>query len=344
MTRLRVLLSRLLGRGRNPAALDGEIVAHLRMLTADYQRRGLSPADARAAARREFGSVTQLHERYREQRRPPSFDSLTQDLAYAFRQLRHNSGFAAAAVLTLALGIGANTAISGCSTPICRPLPVSNPDQLVQVNCSTTTSRPSATRSTASCHPTSRRSTACSRSASSASEAILRGRGPCAVRIAGLATTSSRSCQRLGRTYRRRRSPPPPRPPSSATVRSASSTASAPSSRSSSMRPPPSSGSPRNSQRNRGRRRRLAAHHRQSRCAERLAERAIVLLARRSRAPASRVTPGRPGSRNLTARSPDSARADTTNTASASSPPAAASRLQQRFGTLVMMAIVGLVC
>jgi predicted permease len=134
VTRLRVLLSRLLGPGRNPAALDEEIAAHLSLLTTEYERRGLSAADARAVARREFGSVTQLHESYREQRRLPSFDSLTQDLGYAFRQLRHNPGFAASAVLTLALGIGANSAIyQVLDAVIYRSLPVPNPGQLVQV-------------------------------------------------------------------------------------------------------------------------------------------------------------------------------------------------------------------
>ncbi|MCU1233122.1 MAG: hypothetical protein JWP63_1089 [Candidatus Solibacter sp.] len=134
MTRLRVLLSRLLSRGRTPAALDEEIAAHLDLLAADHERRGLSPADARAAARRDFGPVTQLHETYREQRRPPFFDTLAQDLAYAVRQLRHSPGFAAAAILTLAFGIGANTAIyQVLDAVVYRALPVPHPEQLVQV-------------------------------------------------------------------------------------------------------------------------------------------------------------------------------------------------------------------
>jgi hypothetical protein len=69
VTALRVFLARLLGRGRSAAELDSEIAAHLSLLAADYERRGLSPADALAAARRHFGPITQLHETYRGQRR-----------------------------------------------------------------------------------------------------------------------------------------------------------------------------------------------------------------------------------------------------------------------------------
>ena len=62
MTALRVFLARLLGRGRTAAELDSEIAAHLSLLAADYERRGLSPTDALAAARRDIGPIAQLHE------------------------------------------------------------------------------------------------------------------------------------------------------------------------------------------------------------------------------------------------------------------------------------------
>lgn len=83
MTALRVFLARLLGRGRTPSELDSEIAAHLALLAADYERRGLSRTDAMAAARRHFGPITQLRETYRDQRRLPFLDTLSQDLAYA---------------------------------------------------------------------------------------------------------------------------------------------------------------------------------------------------------------------------------------------------------------------
>ena len=134
MTPLRVLLSRLLGKGRKPAEFDSELAGHLALLTADYERRGLSPADAAAAARRRLGPVTQLREAYREQRLFPFFDTASQDLAYAFRQLHRNPGFAAAAILTLALGIGANAAIyQVLDAVVFRSLPVREPASLVQV-------------------------------------------------------------------------------------------------------------------------------------------------------------------------------------------------------------------
>ena len=134
MTPLRVFLSRVLGRGRAHAELDAEMAAHLSLLAADYQRRDLAPADALAAARRHFGPITQLHETYRDQRRLPSFDTLSQDLSYALRQLRRNPGFAAAAVLTLALGIGANAAIyQVLDAVVFRSLPVRDPASLVQI-------------------------------------------------------------------------------------------------------------------------------------------------------------------------------------------------------------------
>jgi predicted permease len=134
VTALRVFLSRLLGRGRTAAELDSEIAAHLSLLAADYERRGLTPADALSAARRHFGPITQLHETYRDQRRIPFFDTLSQDLAYALRQLRRNPVFAAAAVLTLALGIGANAAIyQVLDAVVFRSLPVRDPAALVQI-------------------------------------------------------------------------------------------------------------------------------------------------------------------------------------------------------------------
>jgi len=134
VTALRVFLARFLGKGRTATELDSEIAAHLALLAADYERRGLSPADALAAARRQFGPITQLHETYRGQRRLPFFDTLSQDLAYALRQLRHNPGFAAAAVLTLALGIGANAAIyQVLDAVVFRSLPVRDPASLVQI-------------------------------------------------------------------------------------------------------------------------------------------------------------------------------------------------------------------
>ncbi len=134
MTALRVLVSRLRGLFVTSTRLDEEIAAHLEMLAADLERRGLNPAAAHAQARREFGAIAQMRETHRDQRRLPFFDTLAQDLGYALRQLRRSPGFAAAAIFTLALGIGANAAIyQVLDAVLFRALPVSHSDRLVDV-------------------------------------------------------------------------------------------------------------------------------------------------------------------------------------------------------------------
>ena len=134
MTRLRVLISRLSGRGRTPAELAEEMDAHLALLAQEYERRGMAPDAARAEARRQFAGTTQIREQYRAQRRLPLLDTVSQDVVYALRQLRGSPGFTAAAVLSLALGIGANLAIyQVLDAVVFRDLPVREPARLVQI-------------------------------------------------------------------------------------------------------------------------------------------------------------------------------------------------------------------
>ena len=136
MTILRVLAFRLRGLfvKNVESNLSEEMDTHISLLAEEYERAGMSPREARMAARRQFGGVAQITETYREQHRLPFVDGLWQDLGYAFRQLRHSPIFAIAAVLTLALGIGANTAVFRVlDTLLLRSLPVRQPDQLVQL-------------------------------------------------------------------------------------------------------------------------------------------------------------------------------------------------------------------
>jgi putative ABC transport system permease protein len=123
----------LLSRGSSPGSND-EIEEHIRLLTERYVRQGLSPDDAVTAARRQFGNMTRLRENWREQRTFPSLESLWRDLAQGARACGKNPGFSTAVVLTLALGIGANTALfSVCNALLLAPLPYNDSDRLVML-------------------------------------------------------------------------------------------------------------------------------------------------------------------------------------------------------------------
>ncbi|HEX4604033.1 MAG TPA: ABC transporter permease [Candidatus Angelobacter sp.] len=137
MTGLRILIARVKGLfagAKQDYELNEELRAHLEMLVEEKRRQGMTDEEARRTAKLHFGGVAQTEEAYREGRSLQFAETFLQDLRYAVRLLRRSPGFAAVVVASLALGIGANTAIfSAVDAVMLRMLPVKDPQELVML-------------------------------------------------------------------------------------------------------------------------------------------------------------------------------------------------------------------
>src|SRR5581483_2030976 len=132
--KLRLRRRSLFERNRVDDELDSELRFHLDEQIEENIRGGMTPQEARVAALRAIGGISQFKEECRDMRRVNWIENFVQDVRYGLRQLRKTPGFTAVAVLSLSLGIGANTAIfSIVNAYLFRNMPVEQPNRLVAI-------------------------------------------------------------------------------------------------------------------------------------------------------------------------------------------------------------------
>ncbi len=137
--RTRSLVRNLVRRSDVDRTLDAELRAYLHLLEDEYVGRGMAPEAARRAARVELGGAEQVKAQVRDARTGALLEALVQDVRYAGRTLRRAPAFTAVTIATLALGIGANTAVfSIVDALLLRPLPIADPDRVVALYRGTT--------------------------------------------------------------------------------------------------------------------------------------------------------------------------------------------------------------
>lgn len=134
MRQLRAFWMRLFGSGNAQADIDAELSSHIALHTEDGIRAGLSPEEARRQALIRLGGEEQVRQAYRDRATLPPVEGVLQDVHFAFRQMRKAPGFTITAVLTLALGIGANAVIyTLVDSILLRPLPYAHQDRLMRI-------------------------------------------------------------------------------------------------------------------------------------------------------------------------------------------------------------------
>ena len=132
--RLLAKLGGLFQRRRAEEDLTREVAAHLTLLADDFERQGMTPAEARLAAKRAYGGVDQAKELHRDERSFVWLEQALQDVRHAFRSLAKSPAFTLVALISLAFGIGVNTAIFTLVNGILlKTLPIAEPDRIVQV-------------------------------------------------------------------------------------------------------------------------------------------------------------------------------------------------------------------
>jgi len=138
--RILIFVAKLKGffmQSPDDTAFSEEVRAHLEMLAEQYESQGMGAAEARQAARRQFGNVTLLTQKRKEARTTMFFSKIARDLRYGVRQLMKTPIFTIVCVLTLALGVGANTAVfSVMHAVLAKMLPVHDASRVVYVHTS----------------------------------------------------------------------------------------------------------------------------------------------------------------------------------------------------------------
>ena len=133
MRRFAARFGNLVWPSRAEHEMSREIESHLALLQEDFERRGFSPEDAKAAARRAYGGIEQAKESHREARSFLWIEQLWQDVRYALRSLIRTPAFTLLAILTLALGIGVNTTLFSVYSAVAwKPLPIADPHRVLR--------------------------------------------------------------------------------------------------------------------------------------------------------------------------------------------------------------------